>query len=758
MENKTVITGIVKNFIFEANDSTYKVVDVLLNDTDEECIVVGNFINLELDMCYEFVGEFKIHTKYGYQFIASSYSKSNVYTVNGLVNYLSSEKFVGIGPKLALQIVTKLGTDCITKIVEDRNSLNDIKGLTEKKADLLYETLKDNYLSEQIAIKLYEFGLTSKMILRLVEKYGLDASNKIEENPYRLIYEVDGFGFKKSDTLALKLGIELNDKRRIKAALIYTLNTVCMQYGFTYLTSEQLKNSTMNLLENDNLITNELYLESLNEIIEEKKIISDDDKLFDTLLYNSEIKIKERVLNINSVKSKYSKNEVTKALDYVETNSNFKYTELQREAIINSLSNKLSIITGGPGTGKSTILKAILEVYAKLNDISISDDIFSYKVNLMAPTGRAAKRMVEASGFKARTIHKSLEYNYLESFNRDEFNPLNIELLIVDEASMLDTILTARLFSAILNKCQVILIGDSDQLPSIQPGNVLYDLMNTNIFKTTKLNQIMRQASNSDIITLSRMVLNERIDYNIFNNRKEIFFYDRESKDALEGILKIYENFIKSGGDAFEDIQILAPMYAGPCGIDLINAEIQNKFNNNESKLVRDNKIFKIDDKVLQLKNDSELEIMNGDLGKVIDIIKEDNNEYLMIDFDSKIVKYSASKLDDLTLGYAISIHKSQGSEFKNVIMPIVPSYQIMLRKKIIYTAITRAKEKLIIIGKIESIEKGIHKEEYPRQTTLNYRLNQTKEISNKIYDKNIPFDTFGEYDMDGITPYDFMD
>ena len=548
---KTIITGIVKNFIYEASDSTYKVLEVLLNDSNESCIVVGNFINIELDMCYEFTGEFKIHSKYGYQFIASSYNKSTSFTQDGLINYLSSEKFLGIGPKLALQIVTKLGLDCITKIVEDRTVLNGIKGLNEKKADSLYNTLKENYFSEQVIIKLYGFGLTSKMILRLFDKYGMDTANIIEENPYRLIDEVDGYGFKKSDNLALNLGFKINDIRRIKAAIVYTLNTICMQYGFTYLTGEQLKNSTIGLLENNELITNELYLDAINEVINEKKIIVSDDKYFNYLLYNAEIKTKDRILNINSVKCKYSKKDVENALNYVEKNSNIIYTELQREAIINTLSNKLSIITGGPGTGKSTILKAILEVYAKLNDISLSDDLMDYKVKLVAPTGRAAKRMVEASGFSAKTIHKLLEYNYLESFNRDEFNPLNIELLIVDEASMLDTILASKLFSAILNKCQVILIGDSFQLPSIAPGNVLHDLINTDIFKTTKLNQIMRQASNSDIITLSRMVLSENINYNIFNNRKELFFYDKDSKDTLEQIIKIYENFIKSGGDTF---------------------------------------------------------------------------------------------------------------------------------------------------------------------------------------------------------------
>lgn len=757
MDEKTIITGTIDNYIYESSESLYKVASLIDKD-DNEVIIVGSFPRLDEGLSYEFSGAYKEHPKYGKQFFVESYAKSDSFTKSGLLNYLSSGKFYGIGPKIAENIIEKLGLDCIKKILDNKEVLEGISGLTKPKAEALYETLKNNYAEEQCYIQLYGFGLTSKMVAKLYEKYGNSAANKVLEDPYRLITEVDGFGFKKSDNLALNLGIKPTDMRRIKASLIYTLNYVCYQNGYTYLTTEQLINSAKGLILNATLDDHD-YMDALNDLVMSKKIISEDDRIFEYTLYNAEVKLKDKILKLNEIKPKFSRDKVKDALKYVKELIEIEYTPLQEEAIINSLSNKLSIITGGPGTGKSTILKGILLCYAKLLDVSPTDDIFSMKVCMVAPTGRAAKRMADATNHKATTIHKALGYNYTDNFTRDENNPLTASLLIVDETSMLDVSLAYSLFRALPNKCQIILIGDSNQLPSVGPGNVLADLLNTSVFKSTMLTQIMRQASNSDIIALSNMVLQERINYSILSKKQEIFFYDRESKDTVDGILKILDNFISKGGDLQNGIQILAPMYAGVAGIDAINLAIQNKYNHDEDKmLVRDNKVFKKNDKVLQLKNDSILDIMNGDIGKILDVIKVDDKDALLIDFDGRVITYYASELDNLTLAYAISVHKAQGSEFDNVILPILPSYQIMLRKKLIYTAITRAKKKLIIIGKIDSIERSIHQADAIRQTSLYQRL-ENKPVSqeDKIFDPEIPFDTFGEYDMEGITPYTFM-
>jgi len=759
MDLRTVIKGSIENYIYESSDSLYKVCELKLED-NTLITIVGNIPKLDYGLIYEFVGYYKEHQKYGRQFVIESYSKSNSFTEIGLINYLSSPKFYGIGEVLAKNIVEKLGLDCIEKIMNDENALDGIKGITKPKKQIIREVIKNNYLEEEVYVKLFSYGLTPNMIKRLIDKYDLNAANKIEENPYRLITEVEGFGFKKSDQLALNLGIKEDDERRIKAAIIYTLNYVCYQNGFTFLTKDQLINSSFELLKktSSSEIDNSLIENNLIDLIESKKLIYEDDRIFDSILYNAEVSVKDSVNKLLSEEIKYKKEDIEKEIKYVEDTINISYTPLQKEAIINSLSNKISIITGGPGTGKSTILKGILLIYARLNNLSLSDDLFKLKVNLAAPTGRAAKRMEEATKMKASTIHKLLGFNYLDSFNKDEFNPLNCSLLIIDEVSMLDITLAKALFKAIPKKCQLILVGDSNQLPSVGPGNVLYDFINSNAFNVTKLNKIMRQSENSNIIRLSQMIMNEKIDYRLFQEKKEVYFYDRESSNTIDLIFKILDGFIENGGNIFDDIQILAPMYAGMCGIDAINKAIQERYNKSDNILVRNDRIFKKDDKVLQLKNDSELMIMNGDIGKIKAITKSNDKDYLIIDFDGKMVTYPSLNLDDLTLAYVISIHKSQGSEFKNVIMPILPSYGIMLRKKIIYTGITRAKEKLIIIGKIDAINRSIKQHELLRQTSLLERLSKDRvKKNNRILDLDIPFEQFGEYDMEGITPYTFM-
>jgi len=757
---KEVIVGYISNYIYTSNDSLYKVCRLVTQD-DDEIIIVGNFPRLEDGLNYEFVGVMKEHPKYGEQFFVESYAKSQSFTKEGLIHYLSSEKFHGIGPKLASNIVKELGLDCINIILDNPDELDKVYGLTKGKKEILIETLKNNYASEQVFIRLYGFGLTPKMIHRLYEYYGDKAANIIEENPYCLISDVEGFGFKKCDALAINLGFLLDDPRRICAAITYTLTFICYQYGYAFVTKEQLVNSVKNLLGEESVVSNEVLDKCIDKLVSDNKLIIEADRYFEPNLYRSEIKLSEKLIKLNQTTGeKYADDKIKEALDFVEANMSISYTPLQKEAIINALSHKLSIITGGPGTGKSTILNGILNIYARVNNMSVVDDKMQYKVLLVAPTGRAAKRMMEITRFKASTIHKALGYTYDGGFEFNDAHLLTYSLVVIDEASMVDIELACKLFTALPNTSRVIMVGDANQLPSVGPGNVLHDLMKSKLFKTTILNQIMRQASDSNIVSLSHMVLSESIQYNIFSSRKDIFYYNYEAKNIADGICKMLDNFISSGGDLFSDIQILIPMYAGVAGIDAINAIIQEKYNPETEKFIkRDELFFKKNDKVLQLKNDSELDIMNGDIGKILDITTINDKDALLIDFDGRVVTYYAKNLENLKLGYAISIHKSQGSEFKNVIMPILPSYQIMLKKKIIYTGITRAKEKLIILGKLESLDKAIHTPDYQRQTTLYQRVDNDSiiDIGIRIFDSSIPFDTFGEYDMEGITPYTFM-
>ncbi len=757
MAEQITITGAITNYIYTSNESLYKVCRIVTID-DDDLVIVGSFPRLEEGLNYEFKGVMTDHPKYGNQLVVSSYAKSNSFTKEGLINYLSSDKFPGIGIKLAGYIVDELGTKCIDMILDNPDCLNRVFGLTTKKKEVIVECLKANYNEEQVFIRLYGFGLTDKMIYKLYEKYGDAAANKIEENPYQLIYDIEGVGFKKADNLALNLGFKINDLARIRAAIIYTLNYVCYQQGFTFLTREQLINSTKNLLSNNPDITDDDYHLALVALMKDNEIKYEDDRFYENFLYYSEVSLSKKVNSLANTKvDSYEMRKLLSNLELVERDLEMTYTDMQKEAIINSLSNKLSIITGGPGTGKSTILNAIIRLYAYMNNLAFPSDELSYKITLVAPTGRAAKRMTEATNMKAQTVHKTLGYNYDGGFSYNENCLLPVSLLIVDEASMLDVNIASSLFKALPNSCRIILVGDANQLPSVSPGNVLYDLIKCNKFKTTRLTQIMRQDEGSNIIKLSNMVLNEKIAYNIFSSKKEVFFYDCDANGLIDMTFKIIDNYISSGGDIHNKLQILAPMYAGIAGIDSLNDAISERYNKEEECIIRDGRRFKLKDKVLQLKNDPELQIMNGDIGQILSITKVDDKDALLIDFDGRVVTYFAKDLDNLKLAYAISIHKSQGSEFDNVILPILPSYSIMLKKKLIYTAITRAKKKLIVLGKLETLEYSIHNPDPVRQTSLYQRIENVLASDIKIIDKDIPFDTLGEYDMDGITPYSFM-
>ena len=753
-----ILCGSIDSYIYKSEDSLYKVAKIKTNEK-KEVIIVGSFIELEEGLEYEFVGEYKDHAKYGKQFKVESYTRSNSFSKEGLIAYLSSDKFFGIGQKLAKSIVTELGMDCIQKIMEDPSVLDSIKQMNESKKKSIVETLKENYASEQVIIKLYSFGLTNKMVYRLYEFYGTEAALRIEDNPYTLIYDVEGFGFKKSDALALKLGFEENDKLRLREAIRYTLNTVCYQQGYTFLTSKQLLNSSYMLLNSNPTISMESLREALGNLVQNDKIIQDEDRYYDPILYQSEVKCAEAIQKLKKHHTReYALDKIKDAVKLVQRDLDITYTDLQEEAIIKALSNKLTIITGGPGTGKSTIINGVLKSYAILNNLTFPCDELDQKVVMMAPTGRAAKRMSEVTNFKATTIHKALGYNYEGGFTFTDESPLSCSLAIIDESSMIDVSLAASLFNALPLSTRIILVGDENQLPSVGPGNVFHDLIASNLFTTVKLFEIMRQAKDSNIVKLSHMVYSGEIDFRLFSDKKEIYFYPCDAKGLNQMLFKMIDAYLATGSDLETGMQILIPMYAGVAGIDAVNEAITTRYNPSEEKVVREPLVLKKNDKVLQLKNDPTLQLMNGDIGIIKGIAKFNDKDTLFIDFDGRMVQYPVKDMDNLRLAYAISIHKSQGSEYDNVILPILPNYHMMLRKKIIYTAMTRAKKKLILLGDIGTLKEAVKALEPIRQTGLLNLLQGIRVNVHKILDASIPFETLGEYDMEDITPYSFME
>ena len=657
-----IIKGSIVSYIYKSEDSLYKVAKIETTNNKEE-IIVGSFIELEEGLEYEFVGNFVEHAKYGRQFKIDTYNKSQSFSKEGLINYLSSDKFFGIGKKLATNIVDELGIDCIKLIMDNPDCLNRVHQMTENRKKVIVEVIKENYASEQVFIKLFSYGLTSKMIYRLFEVYGLESATRIEENPYSLIYDVEGFGFRKSDDLALRLGFKENDKLRLQEAIKYTLNAVCYQQGFTFLTENQLINSTYNLLNNSPIISNDDLDYALESLVISEKIIKEEERYYEPILYKSELKCVERIHKLKNYDIKtFPINKIKEAIQDVQKDLEICYTDLQEEAIIKSLSSKLSIITGGPGTGKSTIINGIMRVYAKLCNLVFPSDELDVKISMMAPTGRAAKRMTEVSGFKSTTIHKALGYNYEGGFSLGEDNPLSASLIIIDEASMIDINLASALLKSIPLKAQVIFVGDVNQLPSVGPGNVFSDIISSNLFSVVRLFEIMRQAKDSNIIKLSNMIQSGRINYSIFSDKKEVYFYPCEANNLKNLLYRILDSYVEKGNGFDTSMQLLIPMYAGIAGIDAVNEAITNRYNHQDEKLVRDNLILKKNDRVLQLKNDPDLKLMNGDIGTIKGITQIKEKDVLLIDFDGKMITYPAKEVDNLRLAYAISIHKSQGS------------------------------------------------------------------------------------------------
>lgn len=753
------IRGKIKSFLYEAKDSEYKVFKVL-DDEKTEYTLLGNIPKLPLELDYIFYVNKIDHKKYGTQYRVFNFKKSDNVSRDGLIAYLSSSKFPGIGVKTAENIFDTLGSDCLKKIREDKRSLELVSGLSPSKIELLYEELKENNKTEQTYIELYDAGLTSKMIGNLVTYYGDETLMQIKTNPYKLLHDVDGFGFIKTDNLAASFSVSYDNENRIKEGIIYALKSECIERGFTFLTNRQLLEASLNVLNNtrDEKLNEENITSQINILLDSNEIVVEQNRIYPANLYNAEISLAEDLKSLSDEKlDKFTDENIISKIEEVEKVLNINYTQKQKEALFKIANSKVSIITGGPGSGKTTLIKGMLYLYCYLNKFDISDPETMSLITLCAPTGRAAKRITEQTKFMANTIHKTLGYDYNLEFCYSKENKLPTKLVIVDEFSMVDVDIASKLIAALPSSARLIIVGDKDQLPSIGPGNVLEDIINSEAFTTIELKEILRQSADSQIISFANMINNRFINTNLFIKKKDIFFYNKTQFELLSFMEKILNNYLSVKGNTFSDLAILVPMYKGSCGIDAINYLIQSKYNKHKTSITRKDKTFKLHDKVMQLKNSPELKIMNGDIGEIIEI-KQGEESYITIDFDGMIVKYG-DNFDDLTLAYAISIHKSQGSEYKVVLLPIVKSYSIMLKKKLIYTAVTRAKEKLIICGELELLNSSILKQEDIRQTSLVRRLiNISSAPEQKILDPDIPFDTLGEEHMEGITPYTFMD
>ncbi|CCV64556.1 ATP-dependent exoDNAse (Exonuclease V), alpha subunit [Alteracholeplasma palmae J233] len=730
-----VVSGTIKTYLFHNAENGYSIAKIETED-HKTITVVGYFPKLSDDVSYEFTGSYTEHNTYGKQFKVDSFKQLEVQTKSGLVSYLSSSFFVGIGPKTAFKIVETFGETAIEQIIKDHTILSKI-GFTELKSKKLYDQLKENKKEEEILVELYGYGLTSKVALKLINTYHDDTLIKLKEDPYRLMYEIDGFGFNKAHAIAKKFGLSNADLRSIKASIIYTLETLSYQNGHLYTTKFEIYEMVRGLLKEDLPIE-----DALEELVNEKKIILENNNYFLAVIYHTELALSDKIKHLLNDSFDLDNDSLADLISFVEKQKGITYTNLQKQAIITALNNPLTIITGGPGTGKTTIIDGIISVYQLYYDVDFKKN---YQLALMAPTGRAAKRMEELLDLKAQTIHRQLGYNYDGKFTFDENNPIREKLLIIDEASMIDIFLAKKLFDAIRVNHQVIIVGDEDQLPSVGPGNVLGDMIASKVIPTVKLNEIHRQAKDSHIITLARSINEQNLTDDLLMTNEDVYFKTGNIPEIKNMILSQIKGALEQGYSLKDDIEVLIPMYKGDLGIDEINKLIQSTFNPNikNEGLNYNDKTFFLHDKVIQLVNDPERNVMNGDIGLVTEFSYDnDSKPFLEVSFDETKVRYYKQDLEELNLAYAISIHKSQGSEYPIVILPVVRQYMHMLKKELIYTAITRAKKYLLILGNMEILKFASNQLAEKRKTMLAQRLSSMNQVN----------------DSDDISPYDFLD
>lgn len=741
----SMIKGTVETILFQNSDNFYTVLKVDTIETNESFdtmpTVVGFLPNVVEGDVYTFKGQTVEHPRYGKQLKAETFEKELPQTKDAIISYLSSDLFKGIGKKTAQNIVNTLGENAINDILNDASVLEKVPSLPKKKQKQIAEQIASNQESEKVMIRLHDLGFGPKLASSIYQYYGAETLNVLDKNPYQLVYDIKGIGFSKADQLAQKIGIQFDAPERIKAGLLFTLEEECIKQGHTYMPHDQIIEATYNVLtqnsnHDDNQIKQEHIHRMLLELNEEKRIIVDNEKVSIPSLYYSELKSVQNLYRIKTHTSKLKEIEQSDLqihIGEIETSNEVSYAESQKEALQTAINSKVMLLTGGPGTGKTTVIKGIVELYAEVHGISLDYDDYQeddYPVVLAAPTGRASKRLQESTGLEAMTIHRLIGWNQDTQPEDILDNEINTRLIIIDEMSMVDTWLFHQFLSAVPLDAQIILVGDEDQLPSVGPGQVFKDLIDSKTIPRVNLTEVYRQQDGSSIIELAhRMKLGQPID---ITQR----FHDRSfincGTDQIPTVVEKVVNSAVNKGYDMSDIQVLAPMYKGNAGIKRLNQILQTILNPKEKdtrEIEFGDVVFRKGDKVLQLVNRPNDNIFNGDIGVIVGIFwaKKNalNKDVLVVDFEGNEITFTRQDLLELTHAYCTSIHKSQGSEFPIVIMPIVKQYFRMLQRPILYTGLTRAKQSLVLLGDPQAFDIGLNTNGQKRLTQLYDILSQ---------------------------------
>lgn len=744
-EDQPQLVGEVSHVVFAAPDSFYKVLAVKIQDKtfefdDDEMTVTGNFGDIHPGDSYIFTGKLTHHPRFGDQFAADNYQHQAIESAAGVIKYLSSDQFKGIGEVTAKKVVTALGKDAIEKILADPTVLKQTD-LSPALQTTLVKQLAQSDGVERTIITLNNYGFGTTLANKIYEKYQTATLEQLTTNPYQLVLDIDGISFKRIDQLAAERGFPAADEHRIQAAVMATLSRVTFESGDTYSDYDSLLDQTRALLEQAQNTPIELALiqKALLQLTEEGKIVAEGDHLYLKALFDAEETTAKKLLALSRLKGhSFQRKAVVKELAVVKEQNAFTYDSMQEDAIIAALTNNLFILTGGPGTGKTTIINAIVTTYRRLaRQDGVKDRDIEKGILLAAPTGRAAKRLSEATELPASTIHRLLGITGRESLDTVEIEPLVGGLVIIDEMSMVDTQLFALLLSAIPAGMHVILVGDKDQLPSVGPGQVFFDLLASGLLNYRELETIHRQGKGSSIISLASDVKQGRLPADFTQQQPDRSYFNAQTTQVPKLVAQIIKSW-QARGNSVADMQILSPMYRSPAGVHQLNQIAQEIFNPAKAKR-RELEVkvgdfaytLRIGDKVMQTSNDPENNIFNGDIGYVSTILlaKDKDNEthrdMVTVDFATGPVDYGRQDLPQLRLAYATTIHKAQGAEYKLVIMPMVAAFSRMLQRNLLYTGLTRASESLVLIGDVQAFNQAVQTQGIGRKTTLKERLRQ---------------------------------
>ncbi|GLI34965.1 SF1B family DNA helicase RecD2 [Desulforhabdus amnigena] len=715
-----IIQGTVERVTYCNEENGYSVIKVRMPMRKDLVSVVGNFVSVNPGEVLRMEGDWSFHARFGEQFKVERYETAAPATVEGIRKYLGSGLIKGIGPVMAKRIVNRFGDRTLEVIDAEPQKLAEVEGIGSYRLEQIRKAWEDQKDIRDLMVFLRSHGVSAAFAARIFKHYGKSSLEKVQENPYRLAMDVSGIGFITADKVARNLGFSVDSPLRAEAGILYVLQEATDE-GHVCVPSLWLMEKSRELLEIPSPVLEEAVLRLVSEgrLVKENiprglsPSFESDAAIYLRGYHIAECQIAQRLLYLQAFKPLQRKVDPEAAIDWLRDKLPFKLAPLQEEAVKKALTEKVVVITGGPGTGKTTLIQAILAIYRKLGG----------HVCLAAPTGRAAKRLNESTRYPAGTLHRLLEFSpQLGGFQRNEQKPLSADLIIVDESSMLDTLLMHYLLKAVPSDATLVLVGDVDQLPSVGPGNVLRDIIASERFPVVRLTEIFRQAQKSSIVTNAHLIQQGKFPrlQRDSEDLQDFYFIEKEDPEEVSRIiLKLCKERIPArfGLDPVESVQVLSPMHKGIIGAQRLNTVLQEALNPQKISIERGGRIFRLHDKVMQIRNNYDKDVFNGDLGRIQKIDME--NQEVQVEIDGRSVPYDFSELDELVLAYAVSVHKAQGSEYPAVVFPLLTQHYLMLQRNLLYTAITRARKLVVIVGSKKALAIAVRNNKMQQRYTL---------------------------------------